>query len=191
MPRWLKVVFIALAMFYRPGFSSAQCGFHAERLDIVRWYRIEGWALPGLQDATAITKVDYFVNNDHVVIDGRSRLWPEGITAWSIKHGDHRNHYRVSFPDAIFEEDGIRKKMVQSTFVLVWLVRWEMNGTPYAYSYTLWPSPNEHVFAACMSSIEITDDKGDGKFRLLTSSGGFPHGLTPPPLPAWLKKPKT
>ena len=76
MPQWLRVVFVALVMFCWPKFSSAQCGFNIERLDYARWYRSEGWALPGLQDATAIVKDDYFVNNNHVVIDGRSRLWP-------------------------------------------------------------------------------------------------------------------
>jgi hypothetical protein len=66
-----------------------------------------------------------------------------------------------------------------------------VNGTPYAYSYELGPYD-----VACLSSVDIIDDRGDGKFRLMTSPG---HMLMvapdrtpePPPIPEELQKPKS
>jgi hypothetical protein len=62
-----------------------------------------------------------------------------------------------------------------------------MNGTPYAYSYELWPD------VACDANVDIIDDRGDGKFRLMTAPGHLIMGKdpTPPPVPAWLSKPKS
>jgi hypothetical protein len=71
------------------------------------------------------------------------------------------------------------------------MLRWEMNGTPYAYSYEL----GQHD-VACFASVDIIDDRGDGKFRLMTSPGHtlmVSPGSTPEPpsVPEWLQKPKS
>jgi hypothetical protein len=142
------------------------------------WYRNDGWQPPGLGDAKAIGPL-------HLTINGGPKAWPEGITASLITHDDG---YRVVFPEAKFDEDGVAKKMQQRIFLLYRMLRWESNGTPYAYSYELGP-----LDVACMATVDIIDDRGDGKFRLMTSPGHviFGPNAAPPPVPEWLGKPKS
>jgi hypothetical protein len=158
--------------------ASAQCGFAIVPAADVSWYRDAGWATPGVADAKSIAKVN-------LIINGKPYVWPDGITVSAIVH-DH--DYRVSFPESIFDENGAHKKMISNTFQLGRLLRWEMNGKVYAYSYVLLP-----LDVACMATIDIVDDKGDGEFRLMTPVGhAFMGGNpTPPPVPEWLNKPKS
>jgi len=129
-------------------------------------------------DAKTIRKLN-------VTINGKPNVWPEGITVSVILHNDN---YRVRFPEAIFDEDGIHKKMLSRVFLLKQLLRWEMNGKPYAYTYYLWPYD-----VACDATVDIIDDKGDGKFRLMTSPGHpiVTQNPVPPPVPEWLKEPES
>ena len=111
---------------------------------------------------------------------------PKGITVTWVAHDPN---YDVRFPEALFEEDGKPKRMLQRRFKLYSMFRWEMNGRTYAYSYSLGPYD-----VACAASVDIIDDRGDGKFRLMTSPG---HSLLgsqsrspdPPQVPDWLGKP--
>lgn len=184
MAHWQRVALVSLAAYfwcYHP--SSAQCGFAIVPAADKRWYRHEGWPVPGLSDAKGFADI-------HRTIGGKPKdwVWPEGIT---VKWVAHDKNYDVQFPDAIFEEDGSRKRMLPRRFMLYSMLRWEMNGTPYAYSYDLGPYD-----VACVASVDIVDDRGDGKFRLITSPGHtlMRHGgSTPPvpPVPEWLQKPKS
>jgi hypothetical protein len=182
MRRFLCVAVIAFVVSCVPVSSHAQCGFHIEREAGVTWFRSGGWSLPGLKDVTAINEVA----KPSCVAGGGSLRWPDGVTAWSIQH---RKEYRISFPDAVFEEDGIRKNMRSSGFVLLALWRWDMNGRTYAYSYRLLPSPSPGTYAMCDSAVEIIDDKGDGIFRVMSPIDPY-SGFTPPAVPAWVSKPK-
>ncbi|MGA3373313.1 MAG: hypothetical protein ABSC48_16275 [Terracidiphilus sp.] len=178
MSRWFKIAFAALIACSWPPSSSAQCGFHIAPAADVKWYRDAGWQTPGTADAKSISKVNLTVN-------GKPFVWPDGITVSMVVHEDG---YSVSFPEAIFDDQGTRKKMGTSVFQLKQLLRWEMNGKIYAYSYELWPYD-----IACSSTVDIIDDKGDGKFRLMISMGHTFMGLhpAPPPVPEWLREPKS
>ena len=100
----------------------------------------------------------------------------------------HEKNYSVFFPAATFDENGIHKKMSSSVFHLEQLLRWEMHGRPYAYTYEISP---DHLL--CITTVDIIDDKGDGKFRLMTSPGHIIMGQNsaPPPVPEWLHPPKS
>jgi hypothetical protein len=156
----------------------AQCGFHVEPATATHWYREQGWQLPGLNDAKRIAPLRLEVN-------GAEKAWPAGISVSAIIHDDG---YDVQFPEAVFDEDGSSKKMLAATFELKWMFRWEFEGKPYAYSYELWPHD-----VGCSESIDIIDDRGDGKFRLMTSPGhaSFGQHAVPPPVPERFISPKT
>ena len=155
----------------------AQCGFVAEPVAIYDWHRSEGWQLPGVEGYRAY-RLEYKIN-------GKSPAWPDGVTVSTIEHS---KSYRVSFPEAIFQENGTPKKMRARAIGLHTLLRWEINGKPYAYSYELWPDD-----VLCTFSVDLVDDKGDGVFRLMTAPGHavFTSKLRPPPLPEWALKPKS
>jgi hypothetical protein len=126
-------------------------------------------------DAKSIRKVN-------LNVDGAPQAWPDGVTVSMIQHD---GKYEVRFPAAVFDDNGTRRKMLAGRFQLEWLLRWEINGKPYAYSYELWP-----LDVACDSTIDIIDDRGDEKFRLMTSPGHLivSRHPTPPPIPEWAKK---
>ncbi len=154
----------------------AQCGFVAEPVAVTSRHRSEGWKLPGVRDG----KVSRPLN---VMINGKAPLWPNGVTVSEIVHD---KGYHVTFPAAVFEENGKPQKMRTRILGLHRLLRWELDGKPYAYSYELWP---DGLF--CDFSVDIVDDKGDGVFRLMESPGHLIHSLNPQPpaLPTWEKKP--
>lgn len=177
--RW-KFAIITAAFLAGPVAICAQCGFAFEPAAAVRWYRNEGWKIPGLADAKAIVPINH-------EIDGKPVPWdfPEGITVHWVQHNAG---YRVTFPTSIFERDGQRTKMLAREFILYQMVRWEVNGKPYAYSYELGP-----LDVACTANIDIIDDKGDGIFRVMTPNGHTLMGQKPmsPPIPEWAKPPKS
>jgi len=181
MSRWKNFGVPLLLIFSASVPCVAQCGFAIVPAADKNWHRSEGWPIPGLSDAKGFAVV-------HRTVDGKPKdwVWPEGISVTFVAHD---RGYSVQFPDAIFEEDGVQKRMLPRRFLLYSMWRWEMNGTPYAYSYELGPYD-----VACTASIDIVDDRGDGKFRLMTSPGHnlmVPPGRTPepPPVPASLKEP--
>jgi hypothetical protein len=161
----------------------AQCGFAIVPAADTHWYREQGWPIPGLDDAKGFAKI-------HLTVDGKPEQLPlpDGVTVAWVVHGDD---YYVRFPDAVFDQNGSPMRMLARSFKLYEMLRWEMNGTPYAYSYELGP-----LDIACSATVDIIDDRGDGKFRLMTSPGHpmigpASSGYEPPPVPAWLQKPKS
>jgi hypothetical protein len=179
MELWRRIALTTAVAFSCSLPSCAQCGFSIEPADDVRWYREQGWDPPGLRDAKKIAPI-------HLTIDGKPKVWPEGLKVWEVLHDDRG--YQVKFPEAIFEDGGAQKKMLARSFELLRLLRWDMNGTPYAYSYDL-GSPKLH----CFITVDIIDDRGDGKFRLMTSPGHTSLALreAAPPVPGWLNKGKS
>ena len=178
MGQAIKIAFAAVIIYYWPLPTSAQCGFAIAPAADVRWYHEGGWEIPGLTDAKSMGKLN-------VTINGTPHIWPEGITVSLISHEEN---YQVSFPEAVFDENGIQKKMLARHFLLSQMLRWEINGTPYAYSYFLLPND-----IACSASIDIIDDRGDGKFRVMTPAG---HPIMnqyplPPPIPKWSGRPQS
>ena len=181
MLRWMNLGLVLVLSCFAAAPCVAQCGFAIVPAADENWHRSEGWPIPGLSDAKGFL---------HVTIDNKPKhwVWPEGITVSLVVHD---KGYDVQFPDAVFEQDGTRKRMLPRSFTLFQMLRWEMNGTPYAYSYDLGPQD-----VGCTASVDIIDDRGDGKFRLMTSSGHtlrVPPSRTPdpPPVPEWLQRPKS
>jgi hypothetical protein len=182
MSRWMNLGITLLLGCFTAAPCVAQCGFAIVPAANQKWYRNEGWPIPGLSDAKGFAEMNRTIDDKP-----KHWVWPEGISATWVAHD---RGYDVQFPDAIFDQDGSRKRMLPRSFRLFQMVRWEMNGTPYAYSYELGPYD-----VGCTSSVDIIDDRGDGKFRLMTSPGHtlmLPPGETPepPPVPEWLQKPK-
>jgi hypothetical protein len=183
MRRWVYFAIGSIVLCSGTIRLSAQCGFAIQPAADVKWYRNAGWEIPGLADAKSITKINLIIND-------KPFAWPDGITVSMVVHD---SKYEVNFPEAVFDIDGAHKKMLSRTFQLGQMLRWEMNGTPFAYSYFLLPHD-----VGCTASVDIIDDKGDGKFRLMTSGGHTLVGYnplkekpSPPPVPEWLQKPKT
>ena len=165
--------------------ALAQCHFVAKPVAMTGWYRSEGWALPGIADGKIVGPASARIND-------KPPAWPEGITISVIEHDPG---YRVSFPEAVFQENGVQMKMEARSIPLNGLYRWEIFGKPYAYSYDLWPDD-----VGCAFSADFMDDKGDGVFRVMASPGhlgrreftkdGGYREPQPPPLPEWASKPK-
>jgi hypothetical protein len=178
MNLWQKFVFSALVACFWPFPFSGQCGFSVKPIEDVKWYREAGWPTPGVADAKSVSKVERNIN-------GVPFVWPEGLTVSAIVH---RHNYQVLFPAAIFFDNGVHKRMLPSVFQLGQLLRWEMNGKIYAYSYLIEPHD-----LLCFTTVDLIDDKGDGKFRVMISPGHLTIGPNPvpPPIPEWLKKPKS
>jgi hypothetical protein len=177
-----KALALLVACFWSLPFF-AQCGFVAEPVATPSWYRGECWQLPGITDGK--------ITHSEVTFNGQAPKWPEGVT---VSYITHDKNYRVSFPAAVFVENGISKVMQARTISLYRLLRWEVKGIPYAYTYDLWP---EDVM--CTFSVDVTDDRGDGIFRVMTRPGhtmepsvtrdkGW-QAPQPPDLPRWAIKP--
>jgi len=72
------------------------------------------------------------------------------------------------------------------------IVRWDRNGTVFAYSYALTPVAAHRIQGkwqidsevGCVFDAAFIDDRGDGVFRLLV-----PGRLTEVLVPAWLTLP--
>ena len=182
MALWQRVAIAGLALGLISYPSSAQCGFAIVPAADNNWFRSEGWPIPGLSDAKGFAAIHR--TNDDKPDDF---AWPEGVTVTWVAHD---KSYEVQFPEAVFEENGSRKRMLPRQFALYSMLRWQMNGVTYAYSYELGPHD-----VACTSSVDLIDDRGDGKFRRMISPGHtlLAHrGQTPPapPIPDWIQKPK-
>ncbi|WP_148210178.1 hypothetical protein [Candidatus Korobacter versatilis] len=153
----------------------AQCGFRVDPVAESNWYSEEGWPTPGMDQRQWIP-----VN---ITMDEKPQPLHEGFTvsAIALPHNSH-----ATFPGTLFDEGGVHKKLRSQTMLLFALYRWSFNGKPYAYSYQLAPTD-----VACSFTMDLIDDRGDGKFRKLTLPGHvvLPRRMDPPPLPKWTSGP--
>ncbi len=161
--------------------ALAQCGFQSKPISGFSWYRAEGWPTPGVDDAESVAPLAVNRNGLPLIVNGRKDDWPEGLTASRLVH---ERDYHLVFPAVIFEDNGQRRQSQSAGFSLVALLRWEVRGKPYAYSYTILSDT-----VACGFSMDLIDDVGDGKFRVLKSSDRLTIGF--PPLPVWISKPNS
>jgi hypothetical protein len=161
--------------------TPAQCGFQSRPIAGFSWYRSEGWPTPGVRDAKIIAPLAIDRSGIPLVVNGRRDDWPEGLTVSRVRP---KHDYHFVFPSVDFEENGQHRQMQSASFSLVALLRWEMGGQPYAYTYTILSDT-----VACGFSMELIDDIGDGKFRVLKSPDRVTFSF--PPLPAWTSKPKS
>jgi hypothetical protein len=184
MTAWRRLAMAAVGVLSATLPAVGQCGLAVAPAAETRWYRSDGWAIPGLEDAK--------FRPLHVVVDGKQRdwHWADGVTV-SVSLPDD-NHRHLTIPGAVFDDNGSSKKLLEQSAYLYRIFRWEFKGRPYAYSYDL---GSEHT--GCGFSFDLIDDRGDGKFRLMASPG---HSVMdrlpgaepePPPLPSWAVKPSS
>jgi hypothetical protein len=156
----MRTVLVTLTVFLSVVTSRAQCTFHSEPVDYVRYYRAEGWVLPGIHDG--------------IVSSANNNIGPAGL---SVKLVSHNEQYVAEFPQADFQVNGKQRRMSAQQMLINRgrVTSWEMNGKAFAYGYSLTPVRAHRngnkwtidVEAGCEFDVNFIDDKGDGIFRLL------------------------
>jgi hypothetical protein len=155
----MRTVLITLTIFLSVVTSRAQCTFHTEPVDYVRYYRAEGWVLPGIHDGTLSA--------------ANTNVGPLGL---GVRLVSHDGKYVADFPRVDFQANGKQRRMsAQQMLINRGVMGWEMNGKAFAYSYSLTPvtahrKANKWTIdaeAGCEFDVNFIDDKGDGIFRLL------------------------
>ena len=167
---------------------AAQCDFRYDPASSPRYYRQEGWVLPGIHDDDPNAKaIEYGIPPLSAVLT----VVP-GAKAILIRRGE--DHYVIRFPEQVFFLGNTHERM-HSILAKAIIVRWEINGNVVAYSYSLIPVAKAYkrhddwVYegeAGCIFYGTFIDDKGDGVFRTL-----IPDTLRPEYIPSWAKAPKT
>jgi len=184
----MKTAFrVFLATFALASIALA-CDFQYEPASAPRFYREEGWLLPGIHDDDPHVKANAY---GAPPIGEVLRSVP-GAKAYLLRRD--QDHYVVNFPAQVFAVGKEHRKM-RPLLAKATIIRWEINGKVVAYSYSLIPISNAHkqdgkwVYEselACIFYGTFIDDKGDGVFRTLV-----PDTLRPELIPAWAKAPTT
>jgi hypothetical protein len=163
------------------------CDFRYDPASVPRFYREEGWNLPGINDDDPQVKVNLYGIPPLDLL----RSVPEA-KAYPLRRDE--DHYVVEFPTEEFLLDNERKRM-RSLVAKASIVRWEISGKVVAYSYSLIPITRAYKKSgkwvyegevACMFYGTFIDDKGDGVFRTLV-----PGSLSPELIPLWAKPPRS
>ena len=162
------------------------CEFRYDPASVPRFYREEGWNLPGIHDDDPHVKANqYGVPPVSEVLGTVS-----GAEAYLLRRDE--DHYVVEFPAQVFLLGNDRKRM-RSFLAKASIIRWEINGKVVAYSYGLIPITKAYKKAGrwayegevlCIFYGTFIDDKGDGVFRTLV-----PDTLRPEFIPGWAKLP--
>lgn len=160
--------------------AALPCDFKYEPAAASKYYRAEGWKLPGTDDFVRMGKPrsPYVILDLHPVPDAQARY---------LAHADP---YIVEFPAQTFTLDGTTQKM-RPVLAKAVVVRWEVHGKVVAYLYGLTPVSAKKQSGKWVIESEMTciftgtfiDDKGDGVFRVLV-----PGPLTPDLIPSWVRK---
>ena len=173
MRRWKIAVFIlALAP------AAPACDLKYDAVSAPRYYREEGWKLPGIHEFKPHQPGEYNEYPMMGVVPGAQA----SVLA-------HEYPYIVSLPVQEFVLNGARQRM-RAMQVKATIIRWMMDDHVVAYSYGLIPV-NAHKKkgkwvikseAGCIFTVTFVDDRGDGVFRLLVPNA-FTHDL----VPLWVK----
>ena len=161
--------------------SIDSCTFTFEKTATVKYYREDGWFLPGIKDYKFTS------------FDSATPLPPvENIEGAQARVLLHEYPYIVEFPAQITAIDGETRRL-RPMVAKAGILRWEMNGKVFAYSYGLipldarregnrWKIESE---AGCIFTATFIDDRGDGVFRLMVQ-----RSLAESLVPAWVRKPE-
>jgi hypothetical protein len=162
------------------------CDFRYNPAATPRYYREQGWMLPGIHDGSSHGKaIEYGIPPLSPVL----KSFP-GAKAILIPRD--RDHYVISFPEQVFSLGTDRKRM-EPLLAKAVIIRWEINGKIVAYSYSLIPIKKafkrhgDWVYEgelACIFYGTFIDEKGDGVFRTLV-----PDTLRPEYIPLWATPP--
>lgn len=172
---------LVVAFFFAP--SGVACDFQYDPAATQRYYRADGWSLPGTTDfnphaTPRLAETPVF----RPVQDAVAELLP---------HDEYP--YIIEFPAQVFLLNGARQRM-RPMQVKAGIVRWKVNGRVIAYSYGLIPVGAHKVDGkwkvewemGCIFTATFIDDTGDGVFRVLV-----PGPLTANLVPLWARPPKS
>lgn len=175
----MKAVLIALTTMLFVT-AALPCEFKYEPAAAPKYYRVEGWKLPGIDDCVRMEKPKspYVIPDLRPVPDAQARYLA------------HAEPYIVEFPAQTFTFGGTTQKM-RPVLAKAVVVRWEVHGKVVAYSYGLTPVSAKkqngkwiiESEVACTFTGTFIDDKGDGVFRVLV-----PGSLTSDLIPSWVRK---
>ena len=164
------------------------CDFKYDPASVPRFYRQEGWFLPGVRDDNPRVKANlYGLPPSYEVLSQVA-----GLKMYVLRRD--QDHYVIRFPEQIFSV-GNRRNRMHSVLAKAIIVRWMIGSKIVAYTYGLIPiekaykKKGEWVYEgelACIFYGTFVDDKGDGVFRTLV-----PESLTPDLIPAWAKQPQS
>jgi len=163
------------------------CEFKYDPASVPRFYREDGWSLPGIENDDPHLKADMY---------GLPRLDVLNQVAGLKVHVLRRDedHYVVRFPEQVFSLSDQHNRM-RSMLAKAIIVRWEIDSKIVAYTYGLIPiekaykKKGQWVYEGelgCIFYGTFVDDRGDGVFRTLV-----PGSLTPDLMPAWAKQPRS
>lgn len=162
------------------------CDFHYGPASTPRYYREQGWMLPGIHADTPRGKIIEYG------IPPLSPVLGSVPSARAILIPRDQDQYVIEFPEQVFSLDADRKRMARILAKAV-IVRWEMNGKIVAYTYSLIPIKKAYKRhgkwryegeLACIFYGTFIDEKGDGVFRTLV-----PDTLQPEYIPSWAMPP--
>jgi hypothetical protein len=160
----------------------AACDFAYDPASVPKYYREQGWALPGVADYNPHAKASF----ENAPISGTI----PGAVAQLLPHDD--SPYIAEFPTQEFLEGTVHKKL-RTAKMHATIVRWVIDARTVAYSYGMSPveahkKDGKWVIdaeAGCTFFATFVDDRGDGVFRLMV-----PSTFTRDLIPAWIKKPE-
>src|SRR5208282_6547656 len=153
-----------LAMLQLVVTSALACTFQYDPISAQKYYRANGWMLPGTSDFKIST-------TPPISILAMIGMVP-GTVAKNLLLDE--SYDIIEFPAQEFVQDGARKRMRAAQFS-AGIVRWEVDGHVIAYSYILVPAVGHKTNgkwsidseAGCIFTATFIDDVGDGVFRLL------------------------
>src|ERR1700730_6507257 len=118
-----RIVLFATALF--PCVVSA-CTFQFDPASTAKYYRSDGWQLPGISDFNSSAPVRYLGQYPGANIPG--------ARAVVLPHLE--DPYVIELQAQTFVFDGTPKRM-RRVMARAVILRWEMNGRIFAYSYGL------------------------------------------------------
>jgi hypothetical protein len=156
--------------------AAAACDLQYDSVSYRRYYRANGWMLPGVGEFSSYGAVH------------SSLLISIGIVPGAVVEELRQDDdYVVDFPAQEFTLDGAQKRMRRALYD-AGIARWKVNGHVVAYSYVMEPVNAHKVkgkwkvdsHAACIFTATFIDAEGDGVFRLLV-----PGPLKADLIPQW------
>jgi hypothetical protein len=153
------------------------CALKFDPISTPRYYRADGWALPGVSDYKSTAPFP----NSFLVLLGTV---PGTTTEMLLQRDDV-----TEFPSQEFVVDGARKRMRAAQYEAA-LARWIIGGHTIAYSYIMVPVEAHKENgkwkvegrAGCIFTATFVDQDGDGVFRLLV-----PGTLKSDLIPRWAR----
>ena len=182
MKHTILLVIVCFASFQ----FATSCDFQYDPASVPRFYRENGWPLPGIDDDDPRVKANLYGVPRLDVLNQVAGL------EFSVLRRD-QDHYVIRFPEQTFSLGDQRHRM-RPILAKAIILRWTVSGKVIAYTYGLIPiekaykKDGEWVYegeVGCIFYGTFVDDRGDGVSRTLVS-----ESLTADLVPAWAKQPQ-